>query len=175
MFKRILAIVIGMGMVIAYAGIGMGEPLTPQMCKQKVNEAAKLIEEKGAAVFPEMRDPKGKFIFGNGEGYVWVHNLDGVMLMHPIKASLEGKGLLDMRDVNGNYFFVTFNEVAEKHGAGWIPYLWPKPGEKDVSPKVSYVKLVKQGGVEYVVGSGMYDVKAEDIKKLFPGDVIQER
>jgi methyl-accepting chemotaxis protein len=96
------------------------------------------------------------------------------MVMHPIKPSLDGKPLLKIRDVNGVYLFAAMNETVEEHGSGWIPYAWPKPGQKDSSPKISYCVLVKHGDKEYVAGAGMYDVTAEDIKKLFPEDAIYE-
>ncbi len=96
------------------------------------------------------------------------------MVMHPIKPSLDGKPLLKIRDVNGVYLFAAMNETVEENGSGWIPYAWPKPGQKDSSPKISYCVLVKHGDKDYVAGAGMYDVTAEDIKKLFPEDAICE-
>ena len=68
---------------------------------------------------------------------------------------------------------MAMNELVEEKGEGWVPYSWPKPGQKDSSPKVSYVILVK-GDQGYVVGSGMYDVTAEQIKKMFPDDAVYE-
>jgi methyl-accepting chemotaxis protein len=128
-------------MMVCFATYGAAEELTPQLCKDKVMAAAKLIEETGEQAFETIRDPNGEFRFGNGAGYVWVHDLDGVILMHPIKPSLEGKALLDMRDVNGVYIFAAFNELVEEHGSGWVPYSWPKPGHKESSPKISFVKF----------------------------------
>lgn len=174
MRKTCISAIIGAAIVLMSAGWGFSEELTPSLCKEKVLAAAKLIESEGEAAFEKFRDPNGDFRFGNGAGYIWIHNLDGVMVMHPIKPSLEGKGLLDMRDVNGRYLFVAFNETVEDYGKGWIPYSWPKPGETESSPKISYCVLVKKGDKDYVVGSGMYDVTAEEIKMMFPRDAIYE-
>ena len=160
--------------VFLFASYSTGETLTPKLCKSKVRSAAKLLKKKGDAAFAEIKNPKGKFRFAGGKGYVWIHDLKGIMLMHPIKPSLEGKKLFGLKDSNGMYFFVAFNEMVEDNGAGWVPYLWPKPGEKKVSPKVSYVMLVKHKGKSYVAGSGMYDVTGKDIKKAFPGDSLYE-
>ncbi len=172
MIKKLYLVSLAVILVLFFSGIGQSEPLTPQLCKQKVEAAAKLIKQEGEACFAKLKDPKGEFRFGDGKGYVWVHDLNGVMLMHPIKPSLDGKGLLDLADANGNYLFVNMNQMVEDHGAGWVPYVWPKPGEKKSSPKISYVMLVKHGKKSYVVGSGMYDVTAKEIKKLFPNDPI---
>ncbi|MCD4720800.1 MAG: cache domain-containing protein [Desulfobacula sp.] len=174
MLKKSLTVILGLIIVSCFAFNGFAGELTAQLCKDKVIAAAKLIEQNGEKAFDTLRDPKGEFRFGNGAGYIWVHNLDTVMVMHPIKPSLEGKNLSNLQDVNGVLFFVAFNEIAEEHGSGWVPYAWPKPGEKGTSPKISYVELVKYGDTEYITGAGMYDVTAADIKKQFPGDAIYE-
>ncbi len=174
MLKKSLVWFIALIITVFFTGTGSAEELTPQLCKKKVFAAAKLLEAEGDAALAKIKDPNGEFRFGNGKGYIWVHNLDGIMLMHPTKPSLDGKALLDMRDVNGVYLFAAMNEIVEDHGSGWVAYFWPKPGEEKSSPKVSFCKLVKHGDEDYVVGAGMYDITAEDIKKLFPNDAIYE-
>jgi signal transduction histidine kinase len=150
------------------------EALSPELCKTKAKAAAALLKVQGDAALEKIKDPNGEFRFADGKGYVWIHNLDGVMVMHPIKPALDGKGLLDMRDINGVYLFVAMNELCEEKGEGWVPYSWPKPGEEKSSPKVSYVVLVEHGGKSYVAGSGMYDVTPKDIQSKFPGDAVYE-
>ncbi|MFH1215147.1 MAG: cache domain-containing protein [Pseudomonadota bacterium] len=154
------------------SAMAQAETLTPQLCKDKAEAAAKLLEAEGAGAIDKIKDENGEFRFAGGEGYIWIHNLEGVMVMHPIKPSLDGRDLLDMKDINGVYLFSAMNELVEAKGKGWVPYAWPKPGQQESSPKVSYVILVKKDGKNYVAGSGMYDVTADDIKKMFPGDAI---
>lgn len=172
MAQRIKALLITAIALLIFAPVSHGEALTPELCKAKAKAAAELVKAKGSEAFATLKDPNSEFIYAEGAGYIWIHNLDGKMLMHPIKPALEGKDLLEMRDVNGTYLFAAMNELVEEKGEGWVPYAWPKPGKKDSSPKVSYVVLVEQGGESYVVGSGMYDVTADDIKKQFSGDAI---
>jgi hypothetical protein len=148
------------------------EGLTPELAKQKVEAASKLVAAEGDAALAKIKDPNGEFRFAGGEGYIWVHNLEGIMLMHPIKPALDNTNVLPMTDPDGFTLFVAMNEVVTKSGAGWVPYKWPKPGQKGASPKISYVKLVKFGGKSYVVGCGLYDVTAADIKAKFPSDAI---
>jgi signal transduction histidine kinase len=148
------------------------EDLTMDLCKSKAKAAAALLQAEGEAALPKIKDLKGAFNFANGDGYVWVHNLEGIMLMHPIKPTLDGKSVLSMRDINGVYLFTAMNELVEKKGEGWVPYVWPKPGEEKSSPKVSYVVLVKKDGKSYVAGAGMYDATTADITAKFPTDAI---
>jgi len=172
MTQRFASIIIATGLLIVFATAGYSQSLTPELCKEKVKEAAELIKEKGEAAFTELRNPKGRFRFGNGQGYVWVHNLKGVMLVHPIKRSLEGKNLLTMQDANGFRLFAKMNKLVRKYGEGWVYYAWPKPGHHETSPKVSFVELVKHNGKNYVVGSGMYNINGSDIARRFPHDTI---
>ncbi|MCK5312060.1 MAG: cache domain-containing protein [Desulfobacteraceae bacterium] len=158
--------------VLLFASTCIGESMSPQLTKSKVQAAAELLKSQGDAALAAIKDPNGEFRFGDGKGYVWVHNLDGIMVMHPIKPSLDGKGLFNLKDSAGRYYFVAFNEMVEENGAGWVPYSWPKPGEENESPKVSYVKGVKHGDKTYIVGSGMYGVTGPDIQKAFPGKTI---
>lgn len=172
--RKLYSAILSALLVASLPNLALSEELTPQLCKEKAQAAAKLLVAEGEKALETIKDPNGPFRFANGEGYIWVHNLDGLMVMHPIKPALDGKGLLDMRDVNGVYLFVAMNELVQEKGEGWVPYAWPKPGEEKSSPKVSYVVLAKSGGNSYVAGSGMYDVTKDDIKAKFPSDAVYE-
>ena len=172
MLRRFLLLAMTTAVCISFASLSYGEMLTPELCKAKAKAAAELLAAEGDAALAKIKDESGEFRFADGKGYIWVHDLDGFMVMHPIKPALDGKGLMEMRDVNGVYLFVAMNELVEDKGEGWVPYSWPKPGEKGSSPKVSYVVLVEKDGKSYVAGSGMYDVTPADIKAKFPGDAI---
>ncbi len=173
MVKKMAVGSVGILMLISLvSGIGFAQELTPELCRQKVIEASKLIEAKGYAAFPEIKDENGPFRFAKGQGYIWIHNLEGIVLMHPIQPGRDWQNHMGERDANGRYLFVAMNRTVEKHGAGWVPYMWPKPGEEKASNNISYVKLVKFRGENYVVGSGVYDVVPEDIKSQFPDDPI---
>lgn len=93
--------------------------------------------------------------------YFWINDLSDVMVMHPIKPELEGKKLDKIQDKNGKFLFVEFNRTVKDKGAGFVDYLWPKPGSESAVPKISYVKGFTPWG--WVVGSGIYvdDVEAK--------------
>jgi len=140
------------------------DPLTTELIMKKVDEAVALLGKKGEAAFPEFQGKDTKFIFAGT--YIWIHDQNGVMRMHPIKYKLNGKNLINLADSTGKLFFAVMNEVCEDQGSGWVDYMWPKPGEKKPSPKISYVKQVKFGDDIFVAGSGTYDSAIiEKIKK----------
>ncbi len=175
MVKKTLIIFSSLLIALSFAASGFAEPLTPQLAKEKVIDACKLIGAEGEAAFAKIKDPNGEFRFADGAGYIWIQDLNAVVLMHPIKPSLDGKDMSGFADKNGTLLFLNFSEICEEKGAGWVPYVWPHPKRGDGTfPKISYVKVVKHGGKDYVAGAGMYDVTPADIKKQFPGDAIFE-
>ena len=174
MVKKMLIILSGLFIAFCFTANSFAEALTPQLVKGKATAAAKLIEAEGESSFAKIKDPNGEFRFADGQGYIWIQDLNAVVLMHPIKASLDGKDMSGFADKNGTLLFLNFSEICEDKGAGWVPYVWPKPGKEGTSPKISYVISVKHGGKDYVAGCGMYDVTPADIKKQFPGDAIYE-
>ncbi len=174
MVKKTVIIFTGLLVALFFTANGFAESLTPQLAKSKAMAAAKLIETEGEAAFAKIKDPNGEFRFADGQGYIWIQDLNAVVLMHPIKPSLDGKDMSGFADKNGTLLFLNFSEICEEKGAGWVPYVWPKPGQEGTSPKISYVVSVKHGGKDYVAGCGMYDVTPADIKKQFPGDAVFE-
>jgi methyl-accepting chemotaxis protein len=102
----------------------------------------------------------------SGQEYVWVNDLDGVMLMHPFAPKLVGRPILDLKDPDGKLFFKEMVDVSRAKGSGTIHYKWPKPGATEPSAKVSYVLAVP--GWNWMVGSGLYvdDVEAAVNKQI---------
>lgn len=136
--------------------------LTPKMVIDKVNSAAALLVKDGKGAFAKFKGKGSEYIFGGT--YIWIHDINGVMQMHPVKPKMEGKQLLGLKDENGKLFFVEMNNLVKEKGSGWVIYVWPKPGAEETSPKVSYVKLVKVGEEELVVGCGVYDWTMEKVE-----------
>ena len=97
--------------------------------------------------------------YGDGD-YLWVHDEQLVMQMHPIKPELNGTEIGDTEDPNGVRLFVEMNDVVAADGGGFVAYEWPKPGFEEPQPKVSYVTGFEPWG--WVIGSGVYidDIEA---------------
>jgi len=100
--------------------------------------------------------------------YFWINDLNGLMVMHPIKPEMNGTKLDQLKDKNGKYFFVEFNNIVKAQGAGFVDYLWPKPGSDEGVPKLSYVKGFEPWG--WVIGSGIY---IDDVDAKFRVDAFK--
>jgi len=116
---------------------------------QLATSGAMPVPEAQAAAKEALRHVR----FDNGN-YVWINDQRPFMIMHPTKPELEGKDLSGNRDPNGVAVFVEMARVSRERGEGLVRYMWPKPGEKEPSPKISYVKLYPQWG--WIVGAGVY-------------------
>lgn len=136
---------------------------TPEMIVEKVNKACSMLQKEGRKGFRKFMGADSEFIFAGT--YIWIHDLQGVMQMHPIKYKMVGKQLIGLKDTNGKLFFVDMNKVAREKGAGWVDYMWPKPGEKKPSRKVSYIKKCTVDGEDLVLGCGVYDMTIDEIAK----------
>jgi signal transduction histidine kinase len=119
-----------------------------------VNEAVKLVEQKGKDAFPELRKDKK---WNNGDVYIFIDRFDGLVLLNPPSPEIEGKNLIDWQDAKGKKIVREFVQLAKSKGSGWVDYYWPKPGEQKPSKKMSYVKKAKlPSGEDIIVGAGMY-------------------
>lgn len=94
--------------------------------------------------------------------YFWINDMTPHVLMHPMKPELDGKDVSGLKDPTGKYLFVEFVDVVKKDGAGFVAYMWPKPGFSEPVPKISYVKGFAPWG--WIIGSGIY---IDDIDSIF--------
>ncbi|WOI43633.1 methyl-accepting chemotaxis protein [Acidovorax sp. BLS4] len=90
----------------------------------------------------------------SGNEYVWINDMHPRMVMHPVRPELNGKDLTENKDPNGKPLFMEFVRTVQASGAGFVPYLWPKPGSEAPVEKTSYVKGFAPWG--WVIGSGVY-------------------
>ncbi|MCP4645540.1 MAG: PAS domain S-box protein [bacterium] len=102
----------------------------------------------------------------NDTGYFWVNDLDGRMLMHPQRPSLEGLDMIDYTDAFGNRPIAAVTRFARDHGEGLVEYKWLRTDDAEgAAPKVSYVKVFEPWG--WVLGTGAYlDTMDQEIRSI---------
>lgn len=135
-----------------------------------VEDAASLIEQKGEAAFQDFQVKNSKWF--DDKYYLFVYDLTGKCVFHPIQPGLVGKDLSTFKDVENRPVVELITDIGKKTGAnasGWVFYLWEMPNHYAPYWKSSYIrKVIAPNGMVYVVGSGLYNMKVE---KAF----IQER
>jgi signal transduction histidine kinase len=119
-----------------------------------VNRAAVLVAAQGKEAFSQLRDKTGPFVFM--DTYVFVDTPDGTELVNPAQPSLEGKNLIDLRDLKGKAVVQEEIAAAMKDGSAWLELYWYKPGNNTPARKQTFVRKVQSGQEIYIVGSGVY-------------------
>ncbi len=104
----------------------------------------------------------------DGKEYFWINDMQPRMVMHTTKPELDGKDLSNVKDPTGKPLFLDFVRMVREHGAGFVSYMWPKPGDKDPVDKISYVKGFAPWG--WVIGTGIY---IDDVDSVFWHQVWQ--
>jgi diguanylate cyclase (GGDEF)-like protein len=104
-------------------------------------------------------------------GYFWVFNKEGIMLMHPYSRELIGKSTIDLPDAKGELFVRKFI-IAANSGGGFTNYDWQRPIGGDPAPKVAYVAPFKPWN--WVIGSGVYmdDLRTASIEQISLGAML---
>jgi signal transduction histidine kinase len=136
-------------------GSGMyNDKMEREFVVDAVSAAVAEIEKNGKQAFPAFYDPKGRFIAK--DAYVFVIDPTGIELVNPAFPNLEGRNLLELKDTRGKPLVREMLEVIQKSDAGWVDYMWPKPGESVSTQKSTYVMKAKLGEQWLLVGCGVY-------------------
>ncbi|GEM_PF-650895 len=132
-------------------------------CRQLVSAAHSLLQQRAGQVQRgqiRLADAQ-KMVLQELRGfrtdtkhYIWVHDMQLKMIMHPTRPWLESQDLSLYKDPAGNLLFVEMNQIVNAHGKGFLEYQWTRLGTTEAIPKVSFVQLFQPWG--WVVGSGIY-------------------
>jgi len=147
-------VVLIFGLILA-AG-ALADNATKDECVAKTKEAAQMVLDKGLdEAVKAINDKNGTFVWK--DTYVFMMDLDGKMLAHPMNATLIGKSLLENKDKGdpGKLLFKEFVELAKGKGEGWVDYMWSNPGDAKPRKKISYIYRVP--GKDLLVGAGIWE------------------
>ena len=119
-----------------------------------VKEGYAFLKANGkAALTAEVQKTSGKFHAKPGNPlYLFVYDLNGVVLAHGAEVNLLGVNRLNVKDPDGKQYVKDFVAVGQKKGGGWVDYKRMNPDTKQIEHKTSYV-LAEEG---VVIGCGMY-------------------
>ncbi|MBE2971515.1 cache domain-containing protein [Burkholderia cepacia] len=101
------------------------------------------------------------------DGYISVNDSKPVIVMHPIKADLNGKDVSNFTDPNGKHLFVEIVKAGNLEGGkGFVEYLWPKPGADKPQEKTSAVQRFAPWDWYIVTGMYMNDVRTAVLESV---------
>ncbi len=93
------------------------------------------------------------------DGYFFVYDLQGQVLMHSRQPELVGQNLWELRDPQGQPTIQLLIAQA-RGGGGYLAYPWRKPSTGQMAPKLGYVVALERW--QWMVGTGLYldDIEA---------------
>lgn len=135
-----------------------------------VESAAHHFSETGEEAFRDFSRKNSKWLYD--DKYLFIYNLDGVCIFHPINKELQGQNLIHLEDMNGKPIIQFIVNIASKpkNQKGWVHFLFADHGDIFPSWKSAYVmRVTGPDGTPYAIGSGTYDIR---IEKAFMIDVV---
>jgi signal transduction histidine kinase len=139
-------------------GSGLYEmPVDKAFVIYNVDQAAKLLTQKGNDAFDELRALSGPYRFINC--YIFIKDMHGNELFNAAFPELEGTNIVELRDADNQFFVKDEIKILQNRDYCWNDYMWPKPGQEEPSLKRVFVKKALVDGEILIVGCGYYPPK----------------
>ena len=119
--------------------------------------AAKHLTHEEA--FARLRDQLHAIRFDDGAGYITVQAPDGMILVHGAEPVREN-AISTAKDASGVSITSLIATALAGHDDGTISYLFSRPGQTDLLPKVSYVARFAPWNVVFLAGAYTDDLDA---------------
>ena len=125
----------------------------------KKQESGELTEEEAkkqaADIVRELR-------FNEGNGYFWIDTTEGINVVQLGDTSVEGKSRYDAQDQNGIKFMQEIIKVGQEPGGGYAYFSFPKPGESEATPNMSYSLVYEP--YQWVIGTAVWIDSIDSMK-----------
>ncbi|MFH0730327.1 MAG: cache domain-containing protein [Pseudomonadota bacterium] len=106
-----------------------------------------------ADIQKELLDEIAKFRYGKN-GYIFIDDWRGVVLVHGAQPDLVGKNIWDHQDSKGVKVVQDLIAAAKTGEGDYVFYSWRKPDTGEERPKVSFARGVSDW--QWMVGTGVY-------------------
>lgn len=93
--------------------------------------------------------------------YVFIVDTNNRYILLPPKPAMEGSDASGLKDATGKSIIVELVKAANA-GGGFVDYLYPKAGESEAQPKISYSAPFTPWG--WILGTGIY---VDDVDREF--------
>ncbi|MEG1454782.1 MAG: methyl-accepting chemotaxis protein, partial [Comamonas sp.] len=133
-------------------------------------KAGKLSEEDAKATAIAR---VGQLRYAGGNGYITNITTGSVVLNNPSTPKFNGKFMGDFQDAKGGYLYRIIAAVGSSaQGNGIISYWWPRPGAKEPSEKIAYVKRSTSWNWDLVAGDYVDDIQQAFVTSLIKSLVV---
>ncbi len=120
-------------------------------------------------IFELIKIALGSLSFNDGRGYIFMDDVYGNKLLHPIDTSIEGKNYIDYTDARGYKLFQSIVNVIKEKTERFDEYYWYKPNtNREVARKISFYKYFEP--LNMAIGTGEY---FEDFEKMIQKKALE--
>ena len=120
-------------------------------------------------IFELIKIALGSLSFNDGRGYIFMDDVYGNKLLHPIDTSIEGKNFIDYTDARGYKLFQSIVNVIKEKTERFDEYYWYKPNTNgQVARKISFYKYFEP--LNMAIGTGEY---FEDFEKMIQKKALE--
>jgi methyl-accepting chemotaxis protein len=130
--------------------IGVATALDHQVAAKEITPVQELARLRG--MLHAMR-------FDGGNGYLTVQTLDGVILIHGADPTREDKPST-ATDADGRPLLQLVHDALHGSDSGTVAYRFPRPGQRDPQPKISFVELFPPLNAFILAGAYVDDIDA---------------
>lgn len=146
MKKILMGILIGL-LCVSFANAA--EKGTAKEAKALLDKAVAYYKANGKdKAYAAFNDTKGQFV--HRDLYIYVSDLNAVILSHGANAKLIGQHLIDLKDSDGKKFMKALVDSARVKSQGTLDYKWTNPQSKKIEQKAIFYEKV--GDVIIVCG-----------------------
>lgn len=137
--------------ILATALLATLQAQGPADAEALVKEAVSYAKTQGAyKLIKEANTPGGAF--RKGELYIWIVDMEGVMLANGANPKLVGKDASEKADSDAIHYAQEAVKIAEGPSKGWFTYKFTNPVTREVQQKQCYVERLD----EIVIACGAY-------------------
>lgn len=157
MNRRILTLFVILTVALSFTN-AFASDAKRQELMDAVEYGVQLINSKGKAAFSELEN----FRFDNGAGYLYITNIDAVVIMHPVAPELLNKDCTSIKGAKGKYFGAEMKHKALNDGSGWTSYWWPNAKNNNVLElKCSYYNTATMNGEKVIVCAAAFGISEQ--------------
>jgi methyl-accepting chemotaxis protein len=127
---------------------------------------AKSLEDDAAAgrvthdeAIARFRQNMRSMWFDNHADYLLAATMDGIFIVNAAAPKIEGTR--GTKDKNGNMIVDMFLSAVKSGDEGFVRYLYPKPGQTELQPKLAYVMRFKPWNAFIATGVYIDDIDTE--------------
>ena len=111
----------------------------------------------------EFSSPRGQFV--KDQLYLFVLDLNGVMVAHGVNEKFIGKDFINIKDSDARSMIREIVDTAESKGSGWVEFEWYHPVTKEMRHKTAYFEKID----DIIICSGFYQDIIVEVMDNGPG------